>query len=77
MSNEEAPALSNVTYDELEVGATLCTVTEPVSAELAGSLAGAIGDSPGAPISPISEPAISALTGSVTVPRTWPSSSSS
>jgi hypothetical protein len=43
MSPEEAPALSNTTYDELEVGSVLGTVTEPVSAELAGSLVGAIG----------------------------------
>ena len=43
MSPEEAPALSNTTYDELEVGSVLGTVTEPVSAEMAGSLVGAIG----------------------------------
>lgn len=41
--SDEAPALSNVTYDELEVGSVLGTVTEPVDAELAGSLVGAIG----------------------------------
>lgn len=52
MSNEEAPALSNVTYDELEVGATLGTVTEPVSAALAGSLAGAIGEPGEAAVAP-------------------------
>ena len=44
MSAEEAPALSNVTFDELEVGKPLGTVTETVSAELAGSLAGPIGE---------------------------------
>jgi 3-hydroxybutyryl-CoA dehydratase len=43
MAPEEAPALSSTTYDELEVGSVLGTVTEPVSAELAGSLVGAIG----------------------------------
>ena len=43
MSPEEAPALSNTTYDELEVGSVLGTVSEPVSAEMAGSLVGAIG----------------------------------
>lgn len=40
---EETPALTNVTYDELDVGQVLGTVTEPVSAEMAGSLAGEIG----------------------------------
>jgi hypothetical protein len=43
MSPEEPPALSEVTYDEIEVGSSLGTVTEPVTAELAGSLAGTIG----------------------------------
>ncbi len=43
MNADETPALSNTTYDELEVGSVLGTVTEPVSAELAGSLVGAIG----------------------------------
>lgn len=43
MSPEEAPALSNTTYDELEVGNVLGTVSEPVSPEMAGSLVGAIG----------------------------------
>lgn len=52
MSAEEAPALSNVTYDELEVGQPLGTVTEPVSAELAGSLAGAIGEPGDAAVAP-------------------------
>ena len=41
--SDDAPALSNVTYDELEVGSVLGTVTEPVGAELAGSLVGTIG----------------------------------
>jgi acyl dehydratase len=45
MTPEETPALSNVTYDELEVGQVLGTVDEPVGAELAGSLSGAIGAS--------------------------------
>lgn len=43
MTPEETPALSNVTYDELDVGQVLGTVTEPVSAAMAGSLAGEIG----------------------------------
>src|SRR4051794_17704377 len=43
MSNEETPALSNVTYDEIEVGKLLGTVAETVDSELAGSLAGPIG----------------------------------
>ena len=45
--SDQPPALSNVTYDQIEVGKSLGTVTEPVSAELAGSLAGPIGE-PGA-----------------------------
>jgi hypothetical protein len=40
---EETPALTNVTYDELAEGQVLGTVTETVSAEMAGSLAGEIG----------------------------------
>jgi hypothetical protein len=40
---EETPALTNVTYDELDVGQVLGTVSEPVSASMAGSLAGEIG----------------------------------
>jgi len=40
---EEAPALTDVSYDELEVGQVLGTVTEPVSAAMAGSLVGEIG----------------------------------
>src|ERR1700753_3346273 len=43
MSPADAPALSNTTYDELEVGSVLGTVSEPVSPEMAGSLVGAIG----------------------------------
>jgi hypothetical protein len=52
MSPEEAPALSNVTYDELEVGSVLGTVTEPVGAELAGSLVGTIGEGGEAEVAP-------------------------
>lgn len=52
MSPEEAPALSNVTYDEFEVGSVLGTVTEPVGAALAGSLAGPIGAAGEAAIAP-------------------------
>jgi len=52
MTPDEAPALSNVTYDELEVGQTLGTVTEPVSAEMAGSLAAEIGAPGEAAIAP-------------------------
>ena len=40
---EEAPALTDVSYDELEVGQVLGTVTEPVNAAMAGSLVGEIG----------------------------------
>ena len=43
MTPDETPALSNVTYDELDEGQVLGTVTEPVSAEMAGSLIGEIG----------------------------------
>ncbi len=43
MTTEETPALSNVTFDELEEGQVLGTVTEPVSAEMAGSLIAEIG----------------------------------
>jgi hypothetical protein len=43
MTPDEAPTLSNVTYDELDEGQVLGTVTEPVSAAMAGSLAGEIG----------------------------------
>jgi len=50
--SDEAPALSNVTYDELEVGQALGTVTEPVSAALAGSLAGPIGEPGEAAVAP-------------------------
>lgn len=50
--SDETPALSNVTYDELEVGQLLGTVTEPVSAELAGSLAGTIGEAGEAALAP-------------------------
>jgi hypothetical protein len=52
MSAEEAPALSNVTYDEIEVGQKLGTVSEPVSAALAGSLAGPIGEPGEAAVAP-------------------------
>jgi len=52
MCPEEAPALSNTTYDELEVGSVLGTVTEPVGAELAGSLVGTIGDAGEAEVAP-------------------------
>jgi acyl dehydratase len=45
LSAEEAPALSNVTYDELEVGRVVGPLTETVSAELAAQLAGPIGES--------------------------------
>lgn len=44
MSAEEAPALSNVTYDEIEVGKSLGTITETVGAELAAQLSGPIGE---------------------------------
>jgi hypothetical protein len=44
MSAEEAPALSNVTFDEIEVGRQLGTITETVTAELASRLAGPIGE---------------------------------
>ena len=40
---EEAPALSNVVYDDLEVDNALGPYTEHVSETLASSLAGAIG----------------------------------
>lgn len=50
--SDETPALSDVTYDELEVGSTLGTVTEPVSAAMAGSLAGEIGAAGEAAIAP-------------------------
>jgi len=43
MSADETPALSNTTYDEIEVGSVLGTVTEPVGPQLAGSLVGVIG----------------------------------
>lgn len=43
MTPEETPALSDVTYDELDVGQVLGTVSEPVSGAMAGSLAGEIG----------------------------------
>jgi acyl dehydratase len=52
MTPDETPALSDVTYDELEVGQVLGTVTEPVSAEMAGSLAGEIGAPGEAAIAP-------------------------
>jgi len=52
MTPEETPALSNVTYDELDVGQVLGTVDEPVGPELAGSLSGAIGASGEAAIAP-------------------------
>lgn len=54
--SDQPPALTHVTYDELEVGKVLGTVTEPVSAELAGSLAGPIGE-PGAQ-SAVAPPAV-------------------
>jgi len=54
--SDETPALSNVTYDELEVGQALGTVTEPVSAEMAGLLGGAIGE-PGAQLA-VAPPAV-------------------
>lgn len=40
----EPPALSNVAYDELEVGRVLGPFREPVPAELAARLAGPIGE---------------------------------
>ena len=43
MTPDDTPALSNVTYDELSEGQVLGTVTEPVSAEMAGQLIGEIG----------------------------------
>lgn len=52
MIPDEIPALSNVTFDELEVGQLLGTVTEPVSAAVAGSLAGEIGAPGEAAIAP-------------------------
>lgn len=52
MATDETPALSEVTYDELDEGQVLGTVTEPVSAEMAGSLAGEIGAARGAAIAP-------------------------
>jgi acyl dehydratase len=44
MSTEEAPALSNVTYDELEVGRIVGPFAETVSADLAARLSGPIGE---------------------------------
>lgn len=41
---DEAPALSNVLYDDLEVGAVRGPYEEHVSAALAGALSGSIGD---------------------------------
>jgi hypothetical protein len=52
MTPEETPALSNVTYDELDEGQVLGTVTEPVSAEMAGSLIGEIGAPSEAQVAP-------------------------
>jgi len=52
MSNEETPALSNVTYDEIEVGKSLGTVTETVDAEFAGSLVATIGEPGAASVAP-------------------------
>jgi hypothetical protein len=52
MSHEEAPALSNVTYDQIEVGKSLGTITETVDADLAGSLAGPIGEPGAATVAP-------------------------
>lgn len=50
--SDETPALSNVTYDQLEVGQALGTVTEPVGAALAGSLAGPVGEPGEAAVAP-------------------------
>jgi hypothetical protein len=52
LSADEAPALSNVTYDEIEVGKPLGTITETVGAELAARLAGPIGEPVGATVVP-------------------------
>lgn len=54
--SDEAPALSNVTYDELEVGRTLGKTTETVDAEMAGLLSGPIGQ-PGAEVG-VAPPAV-------------------
>jgi acyl dehydratase len=43
MSAEQAPALSNITYDEIEVGKKLGTISEPVERDLAARLTGPIG----------------------------------
>jgi hypothetical protein len=52
MTPDDTPALSHVTYDELDEGQVLGTVTEPVSAEMAGSLIGEIGAPGEAPVAP-------------------------
>lgn len=52
MSNEDAPALSNVTYDEIEVGKKLGTISETVTAELASRLSGPIGEPVEATVAP-------------------------
>lgn len=52
MSNDDTPALSDVTFDEIEVGKPLGTVTETVDAELAGSLVGPIGEAGTAKVAP-------------------------
>ncbi len=52
MSAEDAPALSNVTYDEIEVGKQLGTITETVGEELASRLAGPIGEPVEAAVAP-------------------------
>ena len=44
MSSEEAPALSNVAYDDLEVGERVGPFTETVTADLAARLSGPIGE---------------------------------
>jgi hypothetical protein len=45
MSGEQAPALSNVAYDDLEVGRVLGPFAETVTADLAAQLTGPIGES--------------------------------
>lgn len=52
MSAEETPALSNVTYDEIEVGKKLGTITETVTTELASRLTGPIGEPVEATVAP-------------------------
>lgn len=52
MSADEAPALSDVTYDEIEVGEPLGTIKETVTEELASRLAGPIGEESEATVAP-------------------------